>query len=153
MRRQPGNQSNKVLCSINRLCLLLYHTRRDITTWQFALTSISEYIGYASDFNTPYDGPFRVVSRWTKTFRIQRGIHEKVVTVDRFKAAVSDKPPDKPCGTLSLLLLPHTLSLRPAYFLFLEVCIPRLQLPPYQPAALKLQATRTLLLCPLHIIC
>ncbi|BHF85630.1 hypothetical protein SprV_1002879900 [Sparganum proliferum] len=48
----------------------------------------------------PYNGPFRVISRGTKNFRIQRGTREEVVGVDRFKAAVPDSPPDEPCGPL-----------------------------------------------------
>nr|VZH91271.1 unnamed protein product [Spirometra erinaceieuropaei] len=48
----------------------------------------------------PYDGPFRVISRGTKNFRIQRGTREDVVSVDRLKAAVPDTPPDEPCGPL-----------------------------------------------------
>nr|VZI26238.1 unnamed protein product [Spirometra erinaceieuropaei] len=46
----------------------------------------------------PYDGPFRVISRGTKNFRIQRGTREEVVSVDRLKAAVPDTTPDEPCG-------------------------------------------------------
>nr|VZI02841.1 unnamed protein product [Spirometra erinaceieuropaei] len=46
----------------------------------------------------PYDGPFRVISRGTKNFRIQRGTREEVVSVDRLKAAVPDTLPDEPCG-------------------------------------------------------
>ncbi|BHF85899.1 hypothetical protein SprV_1002907400 [Sparganum proliferum] len=49
----------------------------------------------------PYDGPFRVISRGTKNFRIQRGTREEVVSVDRLKAAVPGTPPDEPCGPLS----------------------------------------------------
>ncbi|BHF80219.1 hypothetical protein SprV_0702334300 [Sparganum proliferum] len=48
----------------------------------------------------PYEGPFRVISRGTKNFRIQRGTREEVVSVDRLKAAVPDTPPDEPCGPL-----------------------------------------------------
>ncbi|BHF58436.1 hypothetical protein SprV_0100138800 [Sparganum proliferum] len=48
----------------------------------------------------PYDGPFRVISRGTKNFRIQRGTREEVVSVDRLKATVPDTPPDEPCGPL-----------------------------------------------------
>ncbi|BHF61219.1 hypothetical protein SprV_0100419200 [Sparganum proliferum] len=36
----------------------------------------------------PYDGPFRVISRETKSIRIQRETREEVVSVDRLKAAV-----------------------------------------------------------------
>nr|VZI47770.1 unnamed protein product [Spirometra erinaceieuropaei] len=46
----------------------------------------------------PYDGPFRVLSRGPKTFRIQRDNREEVVSVDRLKAVVPDTPPDEPCG-------------------------------------------------------
>nr|VZI50868.1 unnamed protein product [Spirometra erinaceieuropaei] len=46
----------------------------------------------------PYDGPFRVFSRGTKTFRIQRDNREEVLNVDRLTAAVPDTPPDEPCG-------------------------------------------------------
>ncbi|BHF58373.1 hypothetical protein SprV_0100132500 [Sparganum proliferum] len=63
------------------------------------------------------DGPFRVISRGTKNFRIQRGTHEEVVSVDRLKAAVPDTPPDEPCGPLTSLHLSEPLSLRPVYFL------------------------------------
>ncbi|BHF80404.1 hypothetical protein SprV_0702353100 [Sparganum proliferum] len=48
----------------------------------------------------PYDGPFRIISRGTMNFRIQRGTREEVVSVDRLKAAVPDTPPDEPCGLL-----------------------------------------------------
>nr|VZI14111.1 unnamed protein product [Spirometra erinaceieuropaei] len=48
----------------------------------------------------PYDGPFRVISRGTKNFHIQRGTSEEVVSVDCLKAAVPDTPPDEPCGPL-----------------------------------------------------
>nr|VZI26689.1 unnamed protein product [Spirometra erinaceieuropaei] len=65
----------------------------------------------------PYDGPFRVLSRGMKTFRIQRDNREEVVSVDRLKAAVPDTPPDELCGPLPLLRLPDPLSLRPVYFL------------------------------------
>ncbi|BHF82983.1 hypothetical protein SprV_0802612400 [Sparganum proliferum] len=44
----------------------------------------------------PYDGPFRVITRGTKNFRIRRGTREEVVSVDRLKAAVPDIPPDEP---------------------------------------------------------
>ncbi|VDL99953.1 unnamed protein product [Schistocephalus solidus] len=37
---------------------------------------------------TPYDGPFRNVSREPKNFRIQRGTREEAVHMDRLKAAV-----------------------------------------------------------------
>ncbi|VDL96942.1 unnamed protein product [Schistocephalus solidus] len=33
-----------------------------------------------------------------KTFRIQRGTRNEVVSANLLKAAVSDTPPDKPCG-------------------------------------------------------
>ncbi|BHF71607.1 hypothetical protein SprV_0401466700 [Sparganum proliferum] len=48
----------------------------------------------------PYDGPFRVISRGKKNFRIQRGTREEVVSVDRLKAVVPDTPPDEPCVPL-----------------------------------------------------
>nr|VZI04379.1 unnamed protein product [Spirometra erinaceieuropaei] len=48
----------------------------------------------------PYDGPFRVFSRRSKTFLIQRDNREEVVSVDRLKAVLPDTPPDEPCGTL-----------------------------------------------------
>ncbi|BHF74690.1 hypothetical protein SprV_0501777700 [Sparganum proliferum] len=48
----------------------------------------------------PYDGPFRVISRGTKNFRIQRGTREEVVSVDRLKAAVQDTSPDESCVPL-----------------------------------------------------
>nr|VZI44764.1 unnamed protein product [Spirometra erinaceieuropaei] len=46
----------------------------------------------------PYDGPFRVLSRGPKTFRIQRDNREEVVSVDRHKTSVRDFLSDEPCG-------------------------------------------------------
>nr|VZI05896.1 unnamed protein product [Spirometra erinaceieuropaei] len=43
---------------------------------------------------SPYEGPFRVLARNTKTFRILRSDKEDVVSVDRVKAAVAEEPPD-----------------------------------------------------------
>nr|VZI41019.1 unnamed protein product [Spirometra erinaceieuropaei] len=43
---------------------------------------------------SPYEGPFRVLARNTKTFRILRKDKEDVVSVDRVKAAVAEEPPD-----------------------------------------------------------
>ncbi|BHF80104.1 hypothetical protein SprV_0702322800 [Sparganum proliferum] len=80
----------------------------------------------------PYDGPFRVISRGTKNFRIQRGTREEVVSVDRLKAAVPDTPLDEPCGPLP----PDPLSLRPVYFLCPHVRNPQLQLHLHQPTTL-----------------
>ncbi|BHF58862.1 hypothetical protein SprV_0100181700 [Sparganum proliferum] len=48
----------------------------------------------------PYDGPFRVLSRGPKTFRIQRDSREEVGSVDRLKTAVPDTPPGEPCDPL-----------------------------------------------------
>nr|VZI22471.1 unnamed protein product [Spirometra erinaceieuropaei] len=47
-----------------------------------------------------YDGPFRVLSRGTNTFRIQRDNREEDVSVCRLTAAVPDTPPDELCGPL-----------------------------------------------------
>ncbi|VDN38762.1 unnamed protein product [Dibothriocephalus latus] len=41
-------------------------------------------------FKPPYEGPFRVISRGTIIYRIQRGTREEVVSVYRLKAAVPD---------------------------------------------------------------
>ncbi|BHF73335.1 hypothetical protein SprV_0401641600 [Sparganum proliferum] len=43
---------------------------------------------------SPYEGPFRVLARNSKTFRILRGDKEDVVSIDRVKAAVAEEPPD-----------------------------------------------------------
>ncbi|VDL93728.1 unnamed protein product [Schistocephalus solidus] len=56
-------------------------------------TSISDVIKFAG-------APFRFVSRRTKTFRIQRGSQDEVVSVDRLKTALPETPSDKPCGPL-----------------------------------------------------
>ncbi|BHF64653.1 hypothetical protein SprV_0200765900 [Sparganum proliferum] len=69
----------------------------------------------------PYDGPFRVISRGTKTFRIQRGTSEEVVSVDRLKAAVPDTPPDEPCGPLPPVPPPRP-SIPPSRILPLPPC-------------------------------
>nr|VZI38823.1 unnamed protein product [Spirometra erinaceieuropaei] len=45
---------------------------------------------------SPYEGPFRVLARNTKTFRILCNDKEDVVSVDRVKAAVAEEPPDLP---------------------------------------------------------
>ncbi|BHF74239.1 hypothetical protein SprV_0401732400 [Sparganum proliferum] len=69
----------------------------------------------------PYDGPFRVISRGTKNFRIQRGTREEVVCVDRLKAAVPDTPPDEPCGPLPPAPPPRP-SIPPSRILSLPPC-------------------------------
>ncbi|BHF70404.1 hypothetical protein SprV_0301345400 [Sparganum proliferum] len=71
----------------------------------------------------PYDGPFRVISRGTKNFRIQRGTREEVVSVDRLKAAVPDTPPDEPCGPLPSAPPPRP-SIPPSRILSLPPCPP-----------------------------
>ncbi|BHF64649.1 hypothetical protein SprV_0200765500 [Sparganum proliferum] len=81
----------------------------------------------------PYDGPFRVLSRGTKTFRIQRDNREEVVSVDRFKAVAPDTPPDEPCGTLPFAPTPQD-SIPPSRILPLPPSPVRyLQLPPLTP--------------------
>ncbi|BHF60215.1 hypothetical protein SprV_0100317800 [Sparganum proliferum] len=69
----------------------------------------------------PYDGTFRVISRETKNFRIQRGTREEVVSVDRLKAAVPDTPPDEPCGPLPPAPPPRP-SIPPSRILPLPPC-------------------------------
>ncbi|BHF83329.1 hypothetical protein SprV_0802647700 [Sparganum proliferum] len=64
----------------------------------------------------PYDGPFRMLSSGTKTFRIQHDNREEVVSVDRLKAAVPDTPPDEPCGPLPSAS-PHAASIPPSRIL------------------------------------
>nr|VZI36818.1 unnamed protein product [Spirometra erinaceieuropaei] len=68
-----------------------------------------------------YDGPFRVISRGTKNFRIQRGTREEVVSVDRLKAAVPDTPPDEPCCPLHPAPSPRP-SIPPSRILPLPSC-------------------------------
>ncbi|BHF66862.1 hypothetical protein SprV_0200988500 [Sparganum proliferum] len=41
---------------------------------------------------SPYEGPFRVLARNSKTFRILRGDKEGVVSIDRVKAVVAEEP-------------------------------------------------------------
>nr|VZI49866.1 unnamed protein product [Spirometra erinaceieuropaei] len=65
----------------------------------------------------PYDGPFRVLSRGPKTFRIQRDNRGEVVSVDRLKAAVPDTPPDEPCGPLPSASPMQPLNHRPVFSL------------------------------------
>nr|VZI27046.1 unnamed protein product [Spirometra erinaceieuropaei] len=43
---------------------------------------------------SPYEGPFRVFARNSKTFRILRVDKEDVVSIDWVKAAVAEEPPD-----------------------------------------------------------
>ncbi|BHF84659.1 hypothetical protein SprV_0902781000 [Sparganum proliferum] len=84
----------------------------------------------------PYDGPFRVISRGTKNFRIQRGTREEVVSVDRLKAAVRTLLRMSPVVPYPLLHLPDPPSLRPVYFLCPHVRHPQLQLLLHQPTTL-----------------
>ncbi|BHF72665.1 hypothetical protein SprV_0401573400 [Sparganum proliferum] len=63
-----------------------------------------------------YDGLFRVISRWTKTFRIQRRTRGEVVSVDRLKAVVPDTPPDEPSGSIPPAP-PHRPSITPSRIL------------------------------------
>nr|VZI14623.1 unnamed protein product [Spirometra erinaceieuropaei] len=71
----------------------------------------------------PYDGPFRVLSRGPKTFRIQRDNLEEVVSVDRIKAAVPDTPLDEPCGPQTSAS-PHGASIPPSRIFPLPSCPP-----------------------------
>nr|VZI22741.1 unnamed protein product [Spirometra erinaceieuropaei] len=71
----------------------------------------------------PYDGLFRVISRGTKNFRIQRGTREEVVSVDRLKAAVPDTPPDEPCGPQPSAS-PHGACIPPSRIFPLPFCPP-----------------------------
>nr|VZI49627.1 unnamed protein product [Spirometra erinaceieuropaei] len=71
----------------------------------------------------PYDGPFRVLSRGPKTFRIQRDNREEVVSVDRLKAAVPDTPPDESCGPVHSAF-PHAASIPPYRIFPLPSCPP-----------------------------
>ncbi|BHF68106.1 hypothetical protein SprV_0301113600 [Sparganum proliferum] len=79
----------------------------------------------------PYDGPFRVLSRGPKAFRIQRDNREEVVSVDRLKAAVPDTPPGEPCGPLPSASPMQPLFHRPVF----SLCPParHLRLPPPTP--------------------
>ncbi|BHF59629.1 hypothetical protein SprV_0100259000 [Sparganum proliferum] len=79
----------------------------------------------------PHDGPFRVLSRVTKTFRIQRDNREEVGSVDRLKAAVPDTPPDEPSGAPPSAFPVQPLFHRPVF----SLCSPvrYLRLPPPTP--------------------
>ncbi|BHF70433.1 hypothetical protein SprV_0301348300 [Sparganum proliferum] len=85
----------------------------------------------------PYDGPFRVLSRGPKAFRIQRDNREKVVSVDHLKAAVPDTPPDEPCGPLPSAS-PHATSISPSRISPLPSC----PLPPTATTNSNTSATR-----------
>nr|VZI36181.1 unnamed protein product [Spirometra erinaceieuropaei] len=63
----------------------------------------------------PYDSSFRLISRGTKNFRMQRGARVGVGDVDRPKLAVPDTPPQMPCGHPSLPCFPDSLCLHPVY--------------------------------------
>nr|VZI45352.1 unnamed protein product [Spirometra erinaceieuropaei] len=79
----------------------------------------------------PYDGPFRVLSRGPKTFRIQRDNREEVVSVDHLKAAALTLLRMSPV-VLNLLLPPmQPLFQRPVF----SLCPPvrHLRLPPATP--------------------
>ncbi|BHF72211.1 hypothetical protein SprV_0401527500 [Sparganum proliferum] len=87
----------------------------------------------------PYDGPFRVLSRGPKAFRIQRDNREEVVSVGRLKAAVPGTPPDEPCGPLPSAS-PHAASLPPSRIFPLPSC----PLPPTVTTNSNTSATRCL---------
>ncbi|BHF58620.1 hypothetical protein SprV_0100157300 [Sparganum proliferum] len=84
----------------------------------------------------PYDGPFRAISRETKTFPMQRVTHAEVASLDLLKAAVPYTPPDEPCGPLPTVPPPDPIYIRPVYSLFLYVCYPQLQLSSHRPPSL-----------------
>ncbi|VDL91394.1 unnamed protein product [Schistocephalus solidus] len=88
-------------------------------------------------FEPPYEGPFRVISRGTKTFRIHRGTREEVVSVDRLKAAVQDEP----CGTLTLAPSPSHIFPHVRYH----------KRPPQTSSTLQPRSITTLLLGNLYI--
>ncbi|BHF79932.1 Fabp5p [Sparganum proliferum] len=69
----------------------------------------------------PYDGPFRVISRGTKNFRIQLRTREEVMSVDRLKTAVPDTPPAEPCGPLPSPPPPRS-SMPPSHIFPLPPC-------------------------------
>ncbi|BHF58900.1 hypothetical protein SprV_0100185500 [Sparganum proliferum] len=85
----------------------------------------------------PYDGPFRVLSRGPKTFRIQCDNREEVVSVDRLKAAVPDTSPDEPCVPLPSAS-PHAASIPPSRISPLPSC----SLPPTATTNSNTSATR-----------
>ncbi|BHF80208.1 hypothetical protein SprV_0702333200 [Sparganum proliferum] len=85
----------------------------------------------------PCNGPFRVLSRGTKTFRIQRDSREEVVGVDRLKAADPDTLPDEPCGPLHSTP-PPAASIPPSRIFPLPSC----PLPPTATTNSNTSATR-----------
>nr|VZI42160.1 unnamed protein product [Spirometra erinaceieuropaei] len=85
----------------------------------------------------PYDGPFRLLSRGLKTFRIQCDNREEVVSVDRLKAAVPDTPPDEPCGPVPSAS-PHAASFPPSRIFPLPFC----PLPPTATTKFNTSVTR-----------
>ncbi|BHF71759.1 hypothetical protein SprV_0401481900 [Sparganum proliferum] len=85
----------------------------------------------------PYDGPFRVLSRVTKTFGIRRDNREEVVSVGGLKAAVPDTLPDEPCGPLHSAL-PPAASIPPSCIFSLPSC----PLPPTATTNSNTSATR-----------
>ena len=64
--------------------------------------------GKSKPLQNPYDGPFKVLVRGPKTFKVQFGNREETVSIDRLKAAVTEgkvqvavppkcgRPPNKP---------------------------------------------------------
>ncbi|BHF72213.1 hypothetical protein SprV_0401527700 [Sparganum proliferum] len=81
----------------------------------------------------PYDGPFRVLSRGPKAFRIQRDNRKEVVSVGRLKAAVPGTPPDEPCGPLPSASPMQPLFHRPVFSLCPPVRYLRLSPPTPTP--------------------
>ncbi|BHF78535.1 hypothetical protein SprV_0602164800 [Sparganum proliferum] len=98
----------------------------------------------------PYDGPFRVISRGTKNFRIQRGTREEVVSVDRLKAAVPDTPLDEPCGPLPPAPPPRP-SIPPSRILPLPPCPPPTT--PTTPSSTNNTSTSTDIRSKMEILC
>nr|VZI10978.1 unnamed protein product [Spirometra erinaceieuropaei] len=75
-----------------------YHLEKDLVTCSHVYFRCDRV---SRPLEPLYDGPYRVMSRGTKKFRIQRGTREVIVSVDRLITAVTDTPPDEPCGLLS----------------------------------------------------
>nr|VZH98162.1 unnamed protein product [Spirometra erinaceieuropaei] len=63
---------------------------------------------------SPCDGPFRVLSQGTNTFRIQRTNREEFVSVDGLEASVLDFSSDDPCGPLPSASPPPQTSIPPS---------------------------------------
>nr|VZI26879.1 unnamed protein product [Spirometra erinaceieuropaei] len=135
----PDDLANPTSCSRGPYPLLnrLRHFMRALSPVPPA-TCFRAYPRYGlvrRSLKPPYNGPFRVISHGTKTFRIQRGTREEGVGLNRLKAAAPDTPQNELCGRLPSFTSRSSIP-PPVYSLCSNVRDPQLRIPPHRPRTL-----------------